>query len=145
MEINLRRLKANKCIRVFTLAEVTKIDGKAGDYTATLKLSPRHVNENCIACGACSEAIAKEIDDPFNYGMNKMKAAYLPFSMAYPQRYVIDPSIVGTDEAQKAKAACKYNAVDLDMKPETITVKVGAVVWATGWRPYDATKIQPYG
>jgi quinone-modifying oxidoreductase subunit QmoA len=145
MEINLRRLKANKRIRVFTLAEVKAIDGKAGDYTATLTLSPRYVNENCTACGACADAVTAQIDNPFNYGMNQMKAAYLPFSMAYPQRYVIDASIIGTDEAQKAKVACKYNAVDLDMKPETITVKVGAVVWATGWKPYDAAKIQPYG
>ena len=24
-------------------------------------------------------------------------------------------------------------------------MKVGAIVWATGWKPYDAAKIQPYG
>jgi quinone-modifying oxidoreductase subunit QmoA len=44
------------------------------------------VNENCTACGACAEAVSAEVANPFNYGMNKMKAAYLPFSMAYPQR-----------------------------------------------------------
>ena len=74
--------------------------------------------------------------------VDKIKAAYLPFSMAYPQRYVIDPSIIGTPEADKAKAACKYDAVDLGMKEETVNLKIGAVVWATGWRPYDAAKIQ---
>jgi quinone-modifying oxidoreductase, subunit QmoA len=31
------------------------------------------------------------------------------------------------------------------MKAETVNLKVGAVVWATGWKPYDANKIQPYG
>lgn len=65
--------------------------------------------------------------------------------MAYPQQYVIDPSIIGTADAEKAKAACKYNAVDLDMQEETLQIKAGAVVWATGWKPYDANKIQPYG
>jgi quinone-modifying oxidoreductase subunit QmoA len=65
--------------------------------------------------------------------------------MAYPQRYVIDPSIVGTPEGEKAKAACKVGAVDLEMKEETVEIKVGAVIWATGWKPYDAAKIQPYG
>ncbi|MGA9032626.1 MAG: FAD-dependent oxidoreductase [Sulfuricaulis sp.] len=145
LEINLKRLKANKRIRVLTLAEVSALAGKPGDYTASIKISPRYVNENCTACGECGTAVSAEISNPFNYNMDKIKAAYLPFSMAYPQRYVIDPSIIGTPDAEKAKGACKYNAVDLGMKEETVQLKVGAVVWATGWKPYDANKIQPYG
>ncbi len=58
---------------------------------------------------------------------------------------MLDASIIGTPDVDKAKAACKYDAIDLGMKEETITLKVGAIVWATGWRPYDAAKIQPYG
>lgn len=85
------------------------------------------------------------MDNPYNYNLNQMKTAYLPHAMAYPQRYVIDPSIIGTPEAEKAKAACKYDAVDLDMQEDTIQLKAGAVIWATGWKPYDAAKIQPYG
>lgn len=145
MEINVRRIKGNKRIRVLTLTEVEKIAGVAGDYSVQVKVSPRYVNENCTACGACGQAVAAEISNPFNYGLNKMKAAYLPFNMAFPQRYVLDPSIIGTPDADKAKAACKYHAIDLDMKVETLNLKVGAIVWATGWKPYDAAKIQPYG
>jgi len=145
LEINLKRLKANKRIRVLTLAEVSAVTGKPGDYTATIKISPRYVNENCTACGACAEAVTAEFDNEFNYGMGKRKGAYLTSAMAYPQRYVLDPRIIGTPDAEKAKAACKYDAVDLGMKEETINFKVGAVVWATGWKPYDANKIQPYG
>jgi len=145
MEINLKRLKGQPRLRVQTLTEVMKIDGKPGDYSVTLKVHPRYVNEHCTACGACAEAVSTEIDDAYNYNLSKIKAAYLPNAMAYPQRYVLDPSIIGTPEADKAKAACKYNAIDLGMKEETLTIKVGAVVWATGWKPYDAGKIQPYG
>jgi quinone-modifying oxidoreductase subunit QmoA len=145
LEINMRRLKANKRIRVLTLAEVGAISGKPGDYTATLKIFPRYVNENCTACGECARAVSAEIANPFNYGLNKMKAAYIPFAMAFPQRYVLDPSIIGTPEADKAKGACRYHAIDLNQKEETLKIKVGAVVWATGWQPYDANKIQPYG
>ena len=145
LEINLRRIKSNRNIRVLTLAEVGAISGKRGDYSATVKIAPRYVNENCTACGACAGAVESEVPNPYNYGMNKMKAAYLPHAMAYPQRYVLDASILGTPEADKAKAACKYGAIDLEMKEETIQIKAGAVVWATGWQPYDAAKIQPYG
>jgi quinone-modifying oxidoreductase subunit QmoA len=145
LEINQRRMSANKRIRVLTMSEVTSISGASGNYTARIKISPRYVNENCTACGACAEAVTAEIDDPFNYNMKKIKAAYLPHQMANPQRYVIDPSIIGTPEADKAKEACKYNAIDLDMKEEEVDITVGSVIWATGWRPYDAAKIQPYG
>ncbi len=145
LEINLRRLKSNPRVRVLTLAEVTGIDGVAGDYTATVKVSPRYVNANCTACGDCARAVELEVDDPFNYNLGKHKAAYLPNAMAYPQRYVLDPAIIGMPDADKAKAACKYGAIDLDMQEETIQVRAGAVIWATGWKPYDAEKIQPYG
>ncbi|MBT9613974.1 MAG: CoB--CoM heterodisulfide reductase iron-sulfur subunit A family protein [Burkholderiales bacterium] len=145
LEINLRRLKGSRRIRTLTMAEVTGISGQKGDYTVSVKLSPRYVNENCTACGECGKAVSAEIPNAFNYNLNKIKAAYLPNAMAYPMRYVLDPSIIGTPEAGKAKAACKYDAIDLDMKEETIQIKVGAVVWATGWQPYDAAKIQPYG
>jgi len=56
-----------------------------------------------------------------------------------------DPAIIGTDDASKAKDVCKYGAVDLDMQEQTVELKVGAIIWATGWKPYDAAKIQPYG
>jgi len=145
LEINLRRLKGNRKVRVLTLAEVTKIEGRRGDYRVTLRIAPRYVNENCTACGACADAVSTEIPNPWNYGLNRMKAAYLPHAMAYPQRYVLDPSILGTPESEKARAACRYGAIDLEMNEETIRLNAAAVIWATGWKPYDAAKIQPYG
>jgi len=145
LEINLRRLKANRNLRVLTQAEVTSVSGQRGDYTVTLNIAPRYVNQNCTACGECAKVVTTEISNPYEYGLSKTRAAYLPYAMAYPQRYVLDASIVGTADGEKAKAACKYNAIELDMQAEKVELKVGAVVWATGWKPYDAAKIQPYG
>jgi quinone-modifying oxidoreductase, subunit QmoA len=145
LEINLKRLRGNPNVRVMTMTELIAASGQRGNYNVTLKVAPRYVNENCTACGDCGKAVTSEVADGFNYGLSKIKAAYLPHTMAYPQRFVIDASIVGKPEGDAAKAACKYNAVDLDMKEETVQLNVGAVVWATGWRPFDANKIQPYG
>jgi quinone-modifying oxidoreductase subunit QmoA len=86
-----------------------------------------------------------ERDNDFNYGIDKTKAIYLPHLMAYPQRYVIDPQYVGDDRMKKCVEACEYGAIELDMQPRTITAKVGAIIWATGWRPYDATKLDNLG
>ncbi len=144
-EINFRRIKANRRLRILTMAEVETLSGRAGDYTATIRIRPRYVKENCTACGSCAKVVDAEIDDPHNYGLNKIKAAYLPHNMAYPQRYVLDPSIVGNEQGEKARAACPVDAIDLEMREQTINLTCGAVVFATGWRPYDAARIEPYG
>jgi len=145
LEINLRRLKASRNVRVLTLAEVTRIEGRAGDYAVSIRIAPRYVNENCTACGECARAVEATLPNPWNYGLDRLKAAYLPHAMAYPQRYVLDPSILGSADAEKAKAACQYGAIDLAMQEQTLTLPAAAVIWATGWKPYDAAKIQPYG
>lgn len=145
LEINLRRIKGNRNVRVMTLTEVAAVSGEAGNYSVTLKRKPRYVNDKCTACGDCATAVEAEFDDEYHFGMKQRKGAYLPFNMAYPQRYVLDPRIIGSDDAEKAKAACKVDAIDLDMAEESIELQAGAIIWATGWRPYDAAKIQPYG
>lgn len=145
LEINQRRAKMNPNLTILTMAEVTGIDGEAGNYSAKVKLSPRYVNENCTACGECGKAVEAEFDDEYNYGMSKRKGAYLPHIMAHPMQYVLDPQIIGSDDAQKAKDACKYGAIDLDDAEKELEFACGAVIWATGWKPYDAAKIQPYG
>ena len=145
LEINFRRIKDNPRIHVLTMAEVEKIDGRPGDYDAVVKVNPRFVNENCTCCGACTEACEMEVSNEFNFGMDTIKAAYLPFPMAFPARFVISPQVIGTEDADRIKASCQYEAVELDMEPKTINLKVGAVVWATGWEPYDAGRIDNLG
>ncbi len=145
LEINFRRIKDNPRIKVYTLAEVEKVEGEPGNYNVSLKLNPRYVNDNCTCCGDCAKVCEIEISDTYNFGMRRIKGAYLPFEMAFPSRFVISPQIIGTDDADKVKAACKYDAVDLEMEAKTITLPVGAVVWATGWEPYDAGKIDNLG
>ncbi len=145
LEINFRRIKDNPRIKVLTMAEVEKVEGGPGSYNVAVKLNPRYVNEKCTCCGACAEACDAEISHDFNFGLNKIKGAHLPFEMAFPARFVISSQIIGTDDAAKAKAACKYDAIDLDMTAKTLDLQVGAIVWATGWQPYDAAKIDNLG
>jgi quinone-modifying oxidoreductase subunit QmoA len=128
-----------------TLAEIQSISGEEGNFDVSVKINPRYVNERCTGCNKCTEACEMEVSNPFNYDMNKMKAAYLPHELAFPMRYVLDPALVKSSEAQKVKEACPYEAIDLDMQPKTADLKVGAIIWATGWNPYDATKMENYG
>jgi len=145
LEINFRRIKDNPLIKVLTMADVEKVDGTPGSYNVAIKLRPRYVNEHCTCCGECAAACQAEISDEFNLDMHKIKAAYLPHNMAFPAKYVISPQIIGTDDAKRCLEACKYDAIDFDMKEKVINLNVGAVVWATGWEPYDASKIDNLG
>ena len=145
LEINLRRIRTSSRIRTLTLAEVEKISGGEGSYQVTIRQNARRVNNKCTACGACVEACPVERDDDYNYGMSKTKAVYLPFDMAYPMQFAIDGSVCKGSECGKCVEACPYDAIDLEMKPETIEVEVQSVIWATGWEPYDAKNIEGLG
>ncbi|MFV0436976.1 MAG: NAD(P)-binding protein [Desulfopila sp.] len=141
LEINFRRIRDNRRIRTYTMTTVQQVTGGPGNYEVTLEIAPRYVNSNCTACGDCAAACPDEIDNEFDFGLDKCKAAYLPHPMAFPRRYVIAAEALSAEGAEAVKGACKYDAVDLAMKPEKITLKVGAIIWATGWEPYDATKL----
>ncbi len=145
LEINFRRIKNNPRIKFYTLAEVEKVSGSEGDYDVTIKLNPRFVNENCTACNACVEACPIERPNEFNFGMDKTKAIYLPHDFSFPLRYVIDGKYCKKEECAKCIAACKYNAIDFKMSPQSISLKVGSIVWATGWNPYDAKRLDTLG
>lgn len=145
LEINFRRIKSNPLIRFFTMAEVEKIEGQAGNFDVVIRTRPRYINEKCTGCGLCASAAETEISNAFNYGLDKVKAAYLPHEFAFPMRYVLAPEVIGTPEADKIKAACPYDAIDTAMQPEQFDLKVGAIIWATGWEPYAAEKIIYYG
>lgn len=142
LEINFRRVKDNRKIRTYTMTTVKAVKGGPGNYEVTLETEPRYVNSNCTACGDCTAACPDETANEFNFGMNNSKAIYLPHEMAFPQRYVIKKSALSAAGADAIKAACKYDAIDLDMKAETFTVKVASIIWATGWVPYEPTKME---
>ena len=144
LEINLKRIKSNPRITVVTLAELETLAGVPGDYEATIRISPRFVRESCTLCGACVEACSTCRPDEFNYGISKTKAVYLPHATAFPASYVIDRAVC--PEGCKACAdACGCGAVDLSQQAVTRTFKVTAVVAATGWAPYDASRLENLG
>ncbi len=142
LEINFRRVRDNRKIRTYTMTTVKSVSGSPGNYEVTLETAPRFVNSNCTACGDCGAVCPDEIENEFNFGMDKRKAAYLPHEMAFPRRFVIDKAALSSEGAQAVKDACKYDAIDLEMEAKIFTVSVSAIVWATGWTPYDPTKME---
>jgi heterodisulfide reductase subunit A-like polyferredoxin len=65
--------------------------------------------------------------------------------MAFPMKYVIDGEACAGAGCSACVEACPTDAIDLTMTPKTVTVKVGSIVLATGWKPYDANKLTILG
>ncbi len=141
LEINFRRIKNNERIRVLTMSEVEAVEGGPGAYRVRVKERPRFVNERCTACGDCAKAIEAELPDEYEYGLARHKAAYLPHAMAFPYRYVIDAEAAGPEGLKACAEACTYGAVEPDQQERVHELTVGSIVYATGWKPYDAAKL----
>ena len=139
LEINFKRIKNNRRIRVYTMTEVKNVSGSSGSYQVTLETKSRYVNNNCTGCNACVEVCPEERDNTFNFNMDKTKAIYKPHDMAFPMKYVIDMD--ACTRCGKCVEACKYEAIDLAMETKSFTLDVASIVWATGWDPYDAGKM----
>ncbi len=145
LEINYKRMKARGNLSVYTMADVVSVSGTPGDFKVKVKIRPRYINENCTACGECAKVCEGERVNEVDFGLSKTKAIYLPHPMAFPYRYVLDKDALAPGDLDRIMSACKYGAINPEMKEEEIELNVGAIIWATGWKLYDATKIDYYG
>ncbi|MEM2572066.1 MAG: FAD-dependent oxidoreductase, partial [Archaeoglobaceae archaeon] len=143
LEIFYKRMRTNPKLKVFTNAEVMSISGNAGDFSVSLRIRPRFVNENCTACGECAKVCPIEVENEYDFGLSKRKAIYLPHAMAMPFIYAIDEN--KCNKCGECVKVCKYNAINLNDTEKTLNLKVSAIIVATGWKPYDAKKLTNLG
>jgi heterodisulfide reductase subunit A len=141
-------------IELMTFAEVIDIRGEVGNFHITIKKKPRYVDVRaCTACGLCAEACVQRerIPNEFDMGIGRRSAVYIPFPQAVPQAYVIDPDsclMVAKGKCgkePKCQKACSVNAIDFTQKEETVPVRAGVIVVATGYDQFDPTLKPEYG
>ncbi len=131
-----------------TLSEVVSVEGSQGDFTVKVKQHPRYVDmDKCIACGLCAEKCPKKVDNGFNEGLDKRKAAYILYGQAVPLKYAIDADNCLYLTKGKCRACEKYcptGAINFADAEKVIEVKVGSVILAPGFRPFDPTAFDTY-
>ncbi len=131
-----------------TLSEVTAINGEAGNFEVELLQKPRFVDmDKCIACGVCAEKCPKKVDDPYNAGLAKRKAAYVEYAQAVPLKYSIDADnciYLQKGKCGVCKKKCPVDAVDFDQTEKQLKLNVGSVILAPGFEAFNPNGLDNY-
>ncbi len=139
LEINYRRIKENPRISVLTSATVEKIEGKSGDFSVTVSVKPRYIQAGLCDPKKPFEGLEATVESEFDYGLGKRRVVGIPHEQAYPYLPVVSESALGNPEIRKQLE--NTAGVDLHQEPKTMVLKVGSIIWSTGWVPYDASRI----
>ncbi|MBN1409771.1 MAG: CoB--CoM heterodisulfide reductase iron-sulfur subunit A family protein [Spirochaetales bacterium] len=144
-----QELLANENITLLTLSEVTRVEGSKGDFTVSIKQKARYVSmEACIGCNACFDPCPVSLKNEFEENLCERKAIYTPCPGALPNVPRIDTDAClrfKGEDCNLCKEACMFEAIEYDQKDEDITLNVGEIILATGFRPLDPSKIPHYG
>jgi heterodisulfide reductase subunit A len=147
-------VKGHKNITLWTYSEVEKVEGYVGNYEVKVRRKPRYVIENlCVGCMECIQACVfkqGKTPDAFNLGLSKRKPIYIPFPQAVPPVVVIDPEACIEFKSGKCKKTCvevcaERNAIDFKQQEEIESIRVGAIILATGFDVFDVRRIPYYG
>jgi quinone-modifying oxidoreductase subunit QmoA len=143
LEINFARIRSNPRITYYTGAGVQSICGSEGDFTVTIGLEPRLINNLCTSCGLCAEVCPVE-RSPEPGRPEGQKAAYIRSGLAFPLKYSIDAGICLKEECGKCLEVCEFEAIQLGATPAVIKLRADRIIVATGWSLYDPGKLVNY-
>ncbi|MFP4428105.1 MAG: CoB--CoM heterodisulfide reductase iron-sulfur subunit A family protein [Desulfovermiculus sp.] len=142
LEIQFQRIKKNPKVKCLTLAEVVSVSGRSGNFEVSVRIKPRYTAPSSANLQALAESLSQNVSDDFEFGLSTRKALYMDVPFAFPQRYVLDAE--HTDDEDRKKLS-QNEFIDLNDQEKNITLNVGSIIVATGWKPYDVTNLTNLG
>jgi heterodisulfide reductase subunit A len=124
-------------VKVLTLSDVTDVRGTPGAYHVTVHQRPRYVDlDSCNGCNKCLEICPIDVPNEYNYGLGTRKAVVRPYPSSVPLAPFIDmDACVG---CRSCVGVCEKESIRFEDKEKDRRFRVGAIVVATGFEPFDA-------
>jgi len=131
-------------ITIHALSTVEKVEGKAGDFTVTIRKKARYVNEHtCTGCGLCVRACPVEVPNEYDFGLSLRKSIYFNFAQQIPLVATLDrDSCIGCGTCA---AVCPQDCIDYTDEDEVSELNVGSIIVATGFEEYKPIDYGEYG
>jgi len=134
LSATLSETRRSRYIHLLPLTRLVSLEGKAGDFKATLSTLPRYIDlERCTACGECHRRFPECVD--FNPGLDHRAPTCMRYPQSTPQAYSIN--LGKCSDPQALAACCPAGAIVLDDKEKETVWSVGAVVLAPGASIFD--------
>jgi len=87
----LRKGLFHENIEIALSTQLISVEGEPGDLKVTLKQNPSLIDSSlCTGCGECEAVCPVFVNNPFNEGLSKRKAVYLPSPQSFSNAYTID-------------------------------------------------------
>jgi len=131
-------------ITILTNTEILGLKGEVGNFEVKLRKHSRYIIEDkCNGCGLCAQKCPIEAVDTYNEGLSERSAIYVDYPQAVPLKYKIDrEKCIGCGTCYEI---CKAKAVAYDQQDSEATLKVGSIILAPGFEPFDAKLKSEYG
>ena len=135
---------AHPNIELLSYASLSRIAGQAGSFEVEVTIKPRYVNmSKCVGCATCTTVCPVIVPSRWNLGLKPRKCIRIIFAQAVPLRATIEKDYC--IDCQMCVQACEHQAINLLYRPSQRRLTVGAIVLATGARPFDPTIKSEYG
>jgi heterodisulfide reductase subunit A len=135
---------AHPGIELLTYATIAKIAGRAGRFEVEVTIRPRYVNmSKCVGCGSCAAVCPVIVPSRWNLGLKPRKAIRIIFAQAVPLLATIEKEYC--IDCQMCVKACDRQAINLLYRPSQRRLTVGAIILATGAKPFDPAIKSEYG
>jgi heterodisulfide reductase subunit A len=126
----IEKVVAHPDITINTQAELVGVNGYVGDFKCQICQQSRGISDDNAE--AVMAACMLEVPNEFDHGLSKRKAIYRSYEGCYPPTPAVDWKTY-TDGCVRLNV----QVLNFENLPRTFEVNVGAVVVATGFKPYE--------
>ncbi len=133
-------------ITLLSSSTLLTCEGEAGDFHLTLERQPVFVDPNlCTNCGRCAVVCPEVRPSGFQLGLSSRKAIDKSAPRSVPDSYYLLERTDNCEDCGECLKVCPTDAIDLNAQPCELQVRVGAIILAMGFQPFNPSEMPELG